>query len=232
MPGYFYTQVCGRGPHLSFLRGRKFACPAKSRVALSSTRYADLCGFRQIAPFDSVRGRPRKAERKRVPPLLFGREQAPFSAGRERVFVIISVRGTFPIAARPAMGQSWPFPRVDRSFQAPGARRWTMTTMSVARIAESLQRDFQTAAGQLRQTGRRLRTTSRHFFDAADIIDKWAATVNDVRPDLLITYHELLIGPADRERHAELLRQIAFKGTAKTASQYVCAYISDRTGGG
>jgi hypothetical protein len=107
-----------------------------------------------------------------------------------------------------------------------------MTTMSVARIAESLQRDFRTAANQLRQTGRRLRTTSRHYLDAADILDQWAATVNDIRPDLLITYHELMAGTADRERHAELLRQIAFKGTATTANEYVRAYISDRTGGG
>ena len=107
-----------------------------------------------------------------------------------------------------------------------------MTTMSVARIAESLQRDFRTAANQLRQTGKRLRTTSRHYLDAADILDQWAATVNDVRPDMLITYHELMVGTADHERHAELLRQIAFRGTAKTASEYLLAYISDRTGGG
>src|SRR6266849_9977531 len=107
-----------------------------------------------------------------------------------------------------------------------------MTTMSVARIAGVLQRDFRTAANQLRQPGRRLRTTSQHYLDAAEILDQWAATVNDIRPDLLITYHELIVGPADRERHAELLRQIAFKGTAKTASEYVCAFISDRTGGG
>lgn len=107
-----------------------------------------------------------------------------------------------------------------------------MTTMSIARIAESLQRDFRTAANQLRQTGRRLRTTSRNHLEAADMLDQWAATVNDIRPDLLITYHELTVGTADRERHAELLRQLAFKGTAKTASEYVRAYISDRTGGG
>jgi hypothetical protein len=107
-----------------------------------------------------------------------------------------------------------------------------MTTMSVARIAEALQRDFRTAANQLRETGKRLRTSSRHYLDAANILDQWAATVNDIRPDLLITYHELMVGPADRERHAELLRQIAFKGTAKTATEYVSAYISDRTGGG
>jgi hypothetical protein len=107
-----------------------------------------------------------------------------------------------------------------------------MTTMSVARIAENLQRDFRSAAHQLRQTSKRLRATSRRYLDAADVLDQWAATVNDIRPDLLVTYHELIAGTPDRDRHAELLRQIAFKGTAKTAGEYVCAYISDRTGGG
>jgi len=107
-----------------------------------------------------------------------------------------------------------------------------MTTMSVARIAAVLQRDFRSAADQLRQTSRRLRTTSRHYLDAADILDRWAATVNDVPPNLLVTYHEPIVGAQDRERHAELLRQIAFRGTVKTASEYISAYISDRTGGG
>jgi hypothetical protein len=107
-----------------------------------------------------------------------------------------------------------------------------MTTMSLARIAELLQRDFRSAANQLRQTSRRLRTTSQHYLDAADILDQWAATVNDVHPNLLIAYHELIVGAPDRDRHAELLRQVAFKGTTKTAGEYVSAYISDRTGGG
>lgn len=111
-------------------------------------------------------------------------------------------------------------------------RGGTMTTMSVARIADALRRDFSSAANQLRETGRRLMTTSRRYVDAADVLDQWAATVNDIRPDLLVTYHELIVGTQDRDRHAELLRQIAFRGTAKTASEYVCAYISDRTGGG
>src|SRR5260370_27603150 len=104
-----------------------------------------------------------------------------------------------------------------------------MTTMSVARMAEMLGRDFRTAASQLRQTGRRLRTTSQHYLDAADILDRWAATVNDIRPDLLITYHEPIVGTPDRDRHAELLRQIAFKGTAKTASEYLCARSEEHT---
>jgi|SRR5689334_19519406 hypothetical protein len=107
-----------------------------------------------------------------------------------------------------------------------------MTTMSVAKIAEALERDFRSAANQLRETSRRLRTTSRRYLDAADVLDQWAATVSNIRPDLLITYHELIVGTSDLDRHAELLRQIAFKGTVKTAGEYVCAYISDRTGGG
>jgi hypothetical protein len=107
-----------------------------------------------------------------------------------------------------------------------------MITMSVARIAESLQRDFRTAANQLRQTGRRFKTTSQHYLDAADLLDRWATSVSDVRPELLVICHELMADPADRDRHAELLRQLAFKGAARTASEYVTAYISDRTGGG
>ena len=106
-----------------------------------------------------------------------------------------------------------------------------MITMSVARIAEGLQRDFRTAANQLRQTGRRFKTTSQHYLDAADLLDRWATSVSDVRPELLVICHELMAETADRDRHAELLRQLAFNGAAKTASEYVTAYISDRTGG-
>lgn len=95
-----------------------------------------------------------------------------------------------------------------------------------------LQSDCRTAASQLRQTGRRFRTTSQHYLAAADLLDQWAASVGEVRPELLVIYHELMTEAADRDRHAELLRQIAFRGTAKTASEYVSAYISDRTGGG
>jgi hypothetical protein len=109
----------------------------------------------------------------------------------------------------------------------------TMITMSVARIAETLQRDFRTAASQLRETGMRFKTSSQgRYLEAAGRLDRWAASVTDVRPDLLVIYHELSAEAADRDRHAELLRQLAFKGAVKTANEYVCAYISDRTGGG
>jgi len=106
-----------------------------------------------------------------------------------------------------------------------------MITMSVARIADALKGDFTTAAGQLRQTGRRFKTSSQHYLAAADLLDCWAASVSEVRPELLVVYHELMSEAADHDRHVELLRQIAFKGTAKTATDYVRAYISDRTGG-
>jgi hypothetical protein len=107
-----------------------------------------------------------------------------------------------------------------------------MITMSVARIAQALQKDFRTAASQLRQTGKRFKTASERYLEAADLLDRWAASVTDVQPDLLVIYHELMTETADLDRHAELIRQMAFKGSARTASEYVRAYISDRTGGG
>jgi hypothetical protein len=107
-----------------------------------------------------------------------------------------------------------------------------MTTMSLARIAEVLQHDFTSAAKQLRQEGNRLRPESKRYLDAANELDRLAATVKDVDPNLLVAYHELIVENPDRDRHAELLRQAAFRRTIKTASEYVSAYISDRTGGG
>src|SRR5260370_7581510 len=90
-----------------------------------------------------------------------------------------------------------------------------MTTMSVARIAEVLQRDFRTAANQLRQTGRRLRMTSRHYLDAADLLDQWAATVNDIRPNLLTPSTKPMWGTPDPKRPDELRTQIPFNATPK-----------------
>ena len=105
-----------------------------------------------------------------------------------------------------------------------------MTTMSLARIAEILQHDYKSTANQLRQASKRLRDQSQRYLDAAEALDRLAATVNDVHPNLLIAYHELIVGTPDRDRHAELLRRVAFEGAIKTASGYVSAYISDRTG--
>jgi len=104
--------------------------------------------------------------------------------------------------------------------------------MSLARIAEVLQHDFTSAAKQIRQEGSRLRPESKRCLDAANELDRLAATVKDVDPNLLLAYHELIVENPDRDRHAELLRRVAFDGTIKTASGYVSAYISDRTGGG
>ena len=107
-----------------------------------------------------------------------------------------------------------------------------MTTMSLATIAEALQRDFRSTAKQLRQEGKVVSVKSQSCVDAANTLDRLAATVKDVDPSLLLTYHELVAENSDRVRHAELLRHVAFTGKIKTASEYLSAYISDRTGGG
>jgi hypothetical protein len=106
-----------------------------------------------------------------------------------------------------------------------------MTTMSVTRIAETLRHDFKSTANQLRQTTKFLGTASQHYQDAANTLDRLAATVNDVDPKLLVAYHELVVEASDRARHAELLRRTAFERTIKTASEYIFIYIRDRTGG-
>ena len=99
--------------------------------------------------------------------------------------------------------------------------------MSLARIAATTQRGFRFTAEQLRQEGR----VAQSCVDAADTLDRLAATVRDVDPNLLLAYHELVAENPDRVRHTELLRQVAFAGKIKTASEYLSAYISDRTGG-
>jgi hypothetical protein len=110
-------------------------------------------------------------------------------------------------------------------------RAGTMTTMSLARIAGDLQRDFRSTANQLRQEGKVVRDKAQSCVDAANALDRLAATVKDVDPNLLLAYHELVAENPDRVRHAELLRYVAFTGKIKTASEYLSAYISDRTGG-
>jgi len=106
-----------------------------------------------------------------------------------------------------------------------------MTTMSLARIAQVLQRDFRSTANQLRQEGQVVRDKSQSCVDAAYTLDRLATTEKDVDPNLLLAYHEVVVENPDRVRHAELLRQVAFTGKIKTASEYLSAYISDRTGG-
>ena len=87
-----------------------------------------------------------------------------------------------------------------------------MTTMSLARIAQVLQRDFRSTANQLRQEGQVVRGKSQSCVDAAYTLDRLATTVKDVDPNLLLAYHELVAENPDRVRHAELLRQVAFTG--------------------
>jgi hypothetical protein len=108
-----------------------------------------------------------------------------------------------------------------------------MTTQSLDRIAGTLEHDFRSTAKQLRQESKLVTTDPpRRYHKAVKTLDRCAATVKDVDPVLLISYHELIVETPDRERHAELLRRLAFEGLINTATEYVSAYISDRTGGG
>ena len=103
-----------------------------------------------------------------------------------------------------------------------------MTTMSLARIAQVVQGDFRSTANQLRQEGKVLRDKSQSCVDAAYTLDRLATTVKDVDPNLLLAYHELVAENPDRVRHAELLRQVAFTGKIKTASEYLSLRVHKR----
>ena len=65
-----------------------------------------------------------------------------------------------------------------------------MTTMSLARIAQVLQRDFRSTANQLRQEGKVVRDKSQSCVDAAYTLDRLAATVSlDLSPKALERHH-------------------------------------------
>jgi hypothetical protein len=73
-----------------------------------------------------------------------------------------------------------------------------MATLSLARIAGVLQRDFRSTANQLRQEGKVVRDKTQACVDAANALDRLAATVRDVDPNLLLAYHELVAENPDR----------------------------------
>ena len=79
--------------------------------------------------------------------------------------------------------------------------------MSLARNAEALQRDFRSTANQLRQERKVVRVKSQSSVDAANTLDRLAATVKDCSPATNWLRKILIV-----VRHAELLRHVAFTG--------------------
>jgi hypothetical protein len=111
-------------------------------------------------------------------------------------------------------------------------KRQTMTTMSLARIAKALQRDFSSTANQLRQEGKVVGGKPQSCVDAANTLDRLAATVKDVvqiccSPTTNSLRKILIVSDT-----ANCFGRSRSREKSKTASEYLSAYISDRTGGG
>ena len=67
--------------------------------------------------------------------------------------------------------------------------------------------------------------------EAAELLDKLAASVETVAPDLLDAYGSLRDDYMDSEQHSEMFRQIGFHSWPVTAEDFVKACIADRAMG-
>ena len=66
--------------------------------------------------------------------------------------------------------------------------------------------------------------------EAAELLDRLAATVRQTDPAVLEAYRELFEDVYDSERHGDLLRSIGFHWWPKTATEFVSRFISEETG--
>ena len=71
------------------------------------------------------------------------------------------------------------------------------------------------------------REDSRNL-EAAALLDKLAASVDTVAPDLLDAYGSLRDDYMNSEQHSEMFRQIGFHSWPETAEDFVKACIADR----
>ncbi len=68
-------------------------------------------------------------------------------------------------------------------------------------------------------------------FRKGQLLDKLAASVETVAPDLLDAYGSLRDDYMDSEQHSEMFRQIGFHSWPETAEDFVRACIADRATG-
>jgi|SRR5215203_3874853 len=101
----------------------------------------------------------------------------------------------------------------------------TKPTASEAR--ELLQMDFSNTADWHREKAKEYPDDPRHL-EAAELLDRLAASVNEVNEDLLQTYIRL---SEDSEVHGEMLRAVGFSSSPASAFEFVSEFISERTGG-
>ena len=97
-------------------------------------------------------------------------------------------------------------------------------------IREALRLDFEQTADWRRSKAAEYPEDSRNL-EAAALLDKLAASVETVAPDLLDAYGSLRDDYMDSEQHSEMFRQIGFHSWPETAEEFVKACIADRATG-
>jgi hypothetical protein len=97
-------------------------------------------------------------------------------------------------------------------------------------IREALRLDFEQTADWRRSKAAEYPEDSRNL-EAAALLDKLAASVETVAPDLLEAYGSLRDDYMDSEQHSEMFRQIGFHLWPETAEDFVKACIADRSNG-
>jgi hypothetical protein len=93
---------------------------------------------------------------------------------------------------------------------------------------ELLRHDFENTAEYRRMIAAKYPGDARNI-EAADIMEKLAATVDNVEPAVLNAYGELFEDARDSEVHTEMLRQIDVHSWPSTATEFVQGYIASRT---
>jgi hypothetical protein len=90
-------------------------------------------------------------------------------------------------------------------------------------IREALRLDFEQTADW-----RRSKAEDSRNLEAAALLDKLAASVETVAPDVLAAYGSLRDDYMDSEQHSEMFRRIGFHSWPETAEDFVKACIADR----
>ena len=97
-------------------------------------------------------------------------------------------------------------------------------------IREALRLDFEQTADWRRSQSCRVQRTVGNL-EAAELLDKLAASVETVAPDLLDAYGSLRDDYMNSEQHSEMFRQIGSRSWPETAEDFVKACIADRAMG-
>ena len=92
-----------------------------------------------------------------------------------------------------------------------------------------LQDDFKEQAEWRREKAEQYPDDKRHL-EAAAIFDRLAATVDAIPQDVFRTFSEPDVndGLLDVERWTEMLRDVGFGSSPKTAEEFVRSFIADR----